>query len=60
MDEMQKKNQSLSQVLNKPDYKGKRAQMLQDAGLDALAETDQTSLIKELLEAQEDTGLISH
>ena len=60
MDEMQKKNQSFSQVLNKPDYKGKRAQMLQDAGLDALAETDQTSLIKELLDAQEDTGLISH
>ena len=60
MDKMQKKNHDFSLGATKPNWKGKRAKLLQEAGLDALSEIDQKSLIKELLEAEEESGLISH
>lgn len=61
MDDMQKKNQVINLPFNnKTNWKGKRAQMLQNTGLDALAELDQTSVVKELLKEEDKSGLISH
>lgn len=61
MDKMQKKNQVNNLPFNnKTNWKGKRAQMLQNAGLDALSELDQKKAVKELLKEEDNSGLISH
>lgn len=62
MDKMQKKNQTLLCPTPKQNWKGKRARLLQESGLEVLSEPDQKDAIMELLSPDENTkpGLISH